>query len=307
MLRRAGLLSGAQVKKMMESPAMQSLIDDPAKWAEMMQANPLTKKMLDTNPQLRALLADPKMIAKSFEAMRDPAMRDKVAQVASSTFTQAPTTLPPSGEAPGQATRRPGRGDKFNKVWAAEQAERQKTEQPTPKPAMPFANDAFARSMMEKGQEALQNNDVMKQVVGSSQFQQMLENPEQLQAAWKNNPATRALLESNPSLAKAMSNPELIRQSMQMMKDPERMKEISKQAADALKKKPSPTQAPRSEGAELVPRISAGMSDLPVVLVMGLFAGGAAALSVVVLFFRGRGTLSAAASREEPFLAAASI
>ena len=51
----------------------------------------------------------------------------------------------------------------------------------------------------------------------------MLDNPEMIQAAIRSNPQMRELMESNPEIGHMINNPQLMRQALEMTRNPSMM------------------------------------------------------------------------------------
>jgi ubiquilin len=70
-----------QLEAMMNSPMMQSLLDNPELMQNMMQAqmrsNPQMRQMMEANPQLQHVLNDPQVLRDALRVMRNPAARQQ--------------------------------------------------------------------------------------------------------------------------------------------------------------------------------------------------------------------------------------
>merc|ERR1712185_529352 len=66
----------------------------------------------------------------------------------------------------------------------------------------------------------MSNPEMMQQMMDSPMVQSMLKDPAMLQEMLGANPQAKAALDSNPMLSQMMSNPDLMRASMEAMKDP---------------------------------------------------------------------------------------
>ena len=51
----------------------------------------------------------------------------------------------------------------------------------------------------------------------------MLDNPEMIQAAIRSNPQMRELMDSNPEIGHMINNPQLMRQALEMTRNPSMM------------------------------------------------------------------------------------
>merc|ERR1719183_2340910 len=64
--------------------------------------------------------------------------------------------------------------------------------------------------------------------------QQMMSNPETLRSLMGMNPRMQQLMEQRPEIARMLEDPETIRQSMQMMRNPSLMREMQRNQDRAL-------------------------------------------------------------------------
>lgn len=104
-------------------------------------------------------------------------------------------------------------------------------------PANPFA--AFQNSFMNQngnqqlpGNMAQMQNDLMNNpeqlssMMNSPMMQSIMSNPDIMRSMMESNPQMRQLLESNPELRHMLDDPELMRRSMEMMRDPSAMQNM---------------------------------------------------------------------------------
>merc|ERR1712032_1066082 len=66
------------MKKMLEAPEVKEMLSNPEKMQEVIQANPTTRAMLDSNPQMKAMMANTELLRESMEVLRNP---DKVQEI----------------------------------------------------------------------------------------------------------------------------------------------------------------------------------------------------------------------------------
>jgi ubiquilin len=102
--------------------------------------------------------------------------------------------------------------------------------------ANPFANmmgamgaGAGANGMppMPPGMEQLmQNPEQMAAMMNSPMMQSIMNNPDFLRTMMESNPQMQQLMESNPELRHMLNDPELMRRSMEMMRDPASMQNM---------------------------------------------------------------------------------
>lgn len=78
--------------------------------------------------------------------------------------------------------------------------------------------------MQQMQQQAMQNPEMMNSIMNSPMMQSMMSNPELIRTMMESNPQMRQLLETNPELRHMLDDPELMRRSMEMMRDPNAMR-----------------------------------------------------------------------------------
>jgi ubiquilin len=69
---------GDRMQSVMNSPMMQSLLNNPEMMQALLMANPQIQAMLEQNPQLRHVLNDPELLRQSLQAARNPAMMQEM-------------------------------------------------------------------------------------------------------------------------------------------------------------------------------------------------------------------------------------
>nr|CCA15389.1 ubiquitin family protein putative [Albugo laibachii Nc14] len=89
--------------------------------------------------------------------------------------------------------------------------------------------------MSSMQQNMLRNPEMMRQMMDSPLFQGLLDNPDVLRSTIQSNPAMQQLLEQNPQLNHIMNDPELMRQSMEAMRNPVAMREMMRNQDSALR------------------------------------------------------------------------
>eukprot|EP00457_Paulinella_chromatophora_P001656 gb/GEZN01001658.1/.p1 GENE.gb/GEZN01001658.1/~~gb/GEZN01001658.1/.p1 ORF type:complete len:717 (+),score=134.35 gb/GEZN01001658.1/:48-2198(+) len=75
-------------------------------------------------------------------------------------------------------------------------------------------------------QYLMQNPEAMRQMMDSPIMQYFMENPELIRQMMMANPQMRQVLESNPQLGSVLNNPQMLRQSLQMVRNPGLMQEM---------------------------------------------------------------------------------
>jgi hypothetical protein len=76
-------------------------------------------------------------------------------------------------------------------------------------------------SMAEMEEQLRRNPQMMQEMMNSPLMRGIMENPDMLQSMFANNPQMEALMNSNPELRHALTDPATLRQSMQMMRNPQ--------------------------------------------------------------------------------------
>eukprot|EP00041_Stephanoeca_diplocostata_P030207 m.906977 g.906977 ORF g.906977 m.906977 type:complete len:526 (-) comp23710_c0_seq2:1840-3417(-) len=75
-------------------------------------------------------------------------------------------------------------------------------------------------NMQQMHEEMMSNPQLMQQMMENPMVQSMMNNPELMREMVMANPQMRALIESNPELGQALTDPETIRQGLQMAQNP---------------------------------------------------------------------------------------
>lgn len=89
----------------------------------------------------------------------------------------------------------------------------------------PFGNDTGMLNM---------DPEVVRQMMDSPFMQSLLDNPDFIRSMVMNNPQIKAIAEQNPEIGHLMSDPSFLRQSMEMMRNPELMREMQRNNDRAL-------------------------------------------------------------------------
>lgn len=90
-------------------------------------------------------------------------------------------------------------------------------------------------SMAAMQQQMMQNPEMMQQMMSSPLVQGIMSNPDVMRSMIQSNPAMQQLLEQNPQLNHIMNDPELLRQSMEAMRNPAAMREMMRSQDTALR------------------------------------------------------------------------
>jgi ubiquilin len=122
------------------------------------------------------------------------------------------------------------------------------TSTPTPAPAAAAAANPFAGlmgnpmfgaaagggNMADMQRQLMENPEMMRSVMESPMMQSLLDNPELMQSLIQSNPQMRALMERNPEMAHVLNDPAIIRQSMEIARNPELMREMMRNTDRAM-------------------------------------------------------------------------
>ncbi|GLD98551.1 hypothetical protein PINS_up007248 [Pythium insidiosum] len=84
-------------------------------------------------------------------------------------------------------------------------------------------------------QQMLQNPEMMRQMMDSPIVQSIMNNPEIMRSVMQSNPAIQRLMEQNPQLNHVLNDPELLRQSMEAMRNPAAMREMMRSQDTAMR------------------------------------------------------------------------
>ncbi|GMH65581.1 hypothetical protein TrRE_jg12156, partial [Triparma retinervis] len=98
---------------------------------------------------------------------------------------------------------------------------------PAPAAPNPMANP-FSGGMpdINSMQQQLQSNpEMMRSIMNSPMMTQMMSNPELMSSLIQNNPQMQELMSRNPQLSQVLNDPEMMRRSMEMMRNPEAMRQ----------------------------------------------------------------------------------
>lgn len=83
-------------------------------------------------------------------------------------------------------------------------------------------------------QEVMNNPELMQQLMDNPIIQSMISNPEFLRTMINANPQMRAIIERNPEFGHVLNNPEVLRQTMQMARNPAAFQEMMRNQDRAL-------------------------------------------------------------------------
>lgn len=99
-------------------------------------------------------------------------------------------------------------------------------------------------------QQMMQNPEAMRTMLNSPMVQQMMENPDVMRSIIQSNPQLQAIIEQNPELGHVLNDPAMLRQSLEMARSPNLMREMMRttdRSAMTPRERPSappPEEAP---------------------------------------------------------------
>jgi len=89
--------------------------------------------------------------------------------------------------------------------------------------------------MQQQVQEGIRNNpDLMRQVMDSPLTQSLMSNPEILRSLIQSNPQMRQLMDRNPEINHMLNNPDVLRQTMEIARNPAMMQELMRNQDRAM-------------------------------------------------------------------------
>lgn len=74
--------------------------------------------------------------------------------------------------------------------------------------------------------ELLGNPDLLRQVLDNPLVQRLMNDPENMRALITSNPQMQELMERNPEINHMLNNPELLRQTMELARNPSMLQEL---------------------------------------------------------------------------------
>lgn len=94
-------------------------------------------------------------------------------------------------------------------------------------PMPPLGANAFSPANLQaQAQQLMQNPEMLRNLMNNPMVQSMLNNPEIMQNMVNQNPQMRQVMEEHPELAQVVNNPQLMQETMELMRNPETMQEI---------------------------------------------------------------------------------
>jgi len=119
-----------------------------------------------------------------------------------------------------------------------QQPVQQQHQAPNPFGMNPFASmgqgSGMNMNMADMQSQLFQNPEMMQNMMQNPMVQSMMNNPDFIRSMMDSNPQMRQLMESNPELRHMLDDPELMRRSMEMMRDPSAMQNMMRNQDLAL-------------------------------------------------------------------------
>lgn len=81
-------------------------------------------------------------------------------------------------------------------------------------------------NMNEMQQQLMQNPEMMSSMMESPMMQNLMSNPDTIRMMMESNPEMQRVMDSNPQMRAILNDPELMRRSMEMMRDPSAMQNM---------------------------------------------------------------------------------
>ena len=107
--------------------------------------------------------------------------------------------------------------------------------------------------MQQRMQEGIMSNpDFMRQIMDSPLTQSLMSNPEIVRSLIQGNPQMRQLIERNPEIGHMLNNPDILRQTMEIARNPAMLQELMRnqdRAMSNLESLPGKPKLQLSKGA----------------------------------------------------------
>ena len=82
--------------------------------------------------------------------------------------------------------------------------------------------------------QMMSNPDMLRQMMENPIVQQLMSNPDYVRTLLTSNPQMQTLMERNPEISHMLNNPELLRQTMEMVRNPSMLQELMRTQDRAL-------------------------------------------------------------------------
>ena len=103
-----------------------------------------------------------------------------------------------------------------------------------PSAATPFGMAMGGGSMQQMQQEMMQNPEMVRQMMNSPLVEAMMNDPDMLQNMVQSNPQLKQMMESNPEVGHLLSDPAVLRQSLETARNPQLMREMMRNTDRAM-------------------------------------------------------------------------
>jgi ubiquilin len=97
-----------------------------------------------------------------------------------------------------------------------------------------LGGNSFADMQQALQNQVLQNPELLRNMLENPMVQSLMSNPDVIQNLFQANPQMRELMERNPEVGQMLRNPELLRQSMEIARNPAMMQEMVRNYDRAL-------------------------------------------------------------------------
>eukprot|EP01120_Amphizonella_sp_Union-15-10_P016866 TRINITY_DN9150_c0_g1_i1.p1 TRINITY_DN9150_c0_g1~~TRINITY_DN9150_c0_g1_i1.p1 ORF type:complete len:442 (+),score=54.02 TRINITY_DN9150_c0_g1_i1:41-1366(+) len=104
----------------------------------------------------------------------------------------------------------------------------------SPNPQNPITNQASGIRGSLFGLSSMPSPDQMSQILQSPLFRNVLDNPDVLREILMNNPQIRDLVSRNPEIGHVLNDPQTLRQTMEMARNPALMREMMRNSDRAM-------------------------------------------------------------------------
>ncbi|CAG2162604.1 unnamed protein product [Oppiella nova] len=94
--------------------------------------------------------------------------------------------------------------------------------------------NSFNEIQQRMQSEMMSNPDMLRQMMENPIVQQLMSNPDYVRTLLTSNPQMQTLMERNPEISHMLNNPELLRQTMEMVRNPSMLQELMRTQDRAL-------------------------------------------------------------------------
>jgi ubiquilin len=90
-------------------------------------------------------------------------------------------------------------------------------------------------NISQQAQQLMNNPDLMREMMNTPFMQNMMNNPQLLQSLFADNPAIQQVVQRNPELGHVLNDPDVIRQTMEMIRNPTMFNEMMRNHDQAIR------------------------------------------------------------------------